>query len=106
MIHRTVHSKQKALRYSVLCLGFILVILSSATLAGCQPAAEATPPPATAVAESQATATQPAANPTTPVAADNTTSPTKVEETSTEKKSFQLTILHTNDTYGEVDPCG
>ncbi|MGM0400236.1 MAG: hypothetical protein ACQEQT_02940 [Chloroflexota bacterium] len=107
ILHRMARSECRTLPRDTLCLGFILVLLSGIGLAGCQPAAEATLPPATTVAESQTAAVQSDGNPSAPTVADSTTTPAaEDEEVPTEKKPFQLTILHTNDTYGEVDPCG
>lgn len=106
MFHRMAHLKYR-IPSNALCLGFILVLLSGGVLVGCQPATEATLPPATAVAEPQPTIAESEAKSPTPAAADNTATPAvEGEGVSTEKKPFQLTILHTNDTYGEVDPCG
>lgn len=107
MLHRMARSECRNPLYGTLCLGLILLLLNGIVLTGCQPAAEATLPPATAVVESQTSAAQPDGNPSTPTVADSTATPAaEGEEVPTETKPFQLTILHTNDTYGEVDPCG
>lgn len=97
MSHRTSHIKSRVLLYGGLCLGIVFILIGGAILAGCQPIAEATLP----------TPTSTVSSPSTPV-----TSPTddasaaEAKEIPTEQKPFQLTILHTNDTYGEVDPGG
>jgi hypothetical protein len=118
MLYRVLHALRHAPFCGAVCLGVAGVVLVGAVLVGCQPTAEATlppattvvaspPAPATAMAESEATATQPEATPTTPVPTESTATPaTEVQERPTEAEPFQLTILHTNDVYGEVDPCG
>ncbi|MFP3896638.1 MAG: hypothetical protein ACLFV5_07375 [Anaerolineales bacterium] len=104
IFHRLTHSKDRIPLYA-LCLGLFLVLFSGALVVGCQPTAEVVSPPATTAAESGDTTTEPAANPTAPTIDDSTATPA-AEEASMEGNPFQLTILHTNDTFGEVDPCG
>lgn len=94
-----------------------LLVLGTA-VGGCNPTARPTPTigstygpalPSSTTAQALATAPQPTATIAQPTAtvAQPTASP-KIAATSsdTEREAVALTILHTNDVEGEVDPCG
>jgi hypothetical protein len=71
--------------------------LLATTLTGCGPQAQPTLPPPTALSAQPPTATAAPA----PV----TAAPAKAAVTG-QRKAVVLTVLHTNDTSGETDPCG
>ncbi|MEA3407543.1 MAG: hypothetical protein U9R48_05625 [Chloroflexota bacterium] len=108
MLHRMIRATKRVPLCGALCLGIVWILFAGVALVGCQPTAEATLPPATAMAPSPpAPATRPVATPTASMATHGTAPATAAgEEPSVEAEPFRLTILHTNDTYGEVDPCG
>jgi hypothetical protein len=82
----------------VICLGLLLAL----ALAGCAPAASIAPvapaaaPTAVPMAASVATP-PPTVAPATPAAA---------QEARTLRRPVAVTVLHTNDVMGEIDPCG
>jgi len=93
------------------------LLLLGTALVGCQPAGEATLPPATIIlgpAPAPVTAMQPtiAKSPTpippTVAVARATETPSSPEPTAVPAKGdlVTLTIMHTTDNHGEVDPCG
>ena len=91
------------------------LLLLGLVLAGCGPAPSPTLPPATLMGSVPPTPTLPPATPMGPIPPSTTATeaslPTPPANPSTSdtlqgRKGLQLTILHTNDTTGEIDPCG
>lgn len=107
MLCRKVRSKYRASLYSIYCMSFIWILLLGMALMGCRSSPESTFSAATTIEEPRATVTQSSATLTAPVTTDNTaTVAMEIEKVVKEKRPFQITILHTNDTLGEVEPCG
>jgi hypothetical protein len=73
------------------------LFLLTTILAACSPQAKPTLPPPTALSAQPPTATA--------APAPATSAPAKAAA-SGQRKAVALTILHTNDTSGETDPCG
>jgi 2',3'-cyclic-nucleotide 2'-phosphodiesterase (5'-nucleotidase family) len=80
----------------LLLLG-VLALALGGLLTGCAPQAEPTVPAATVMAPQPATELPP-----TPEQAQEPPAP----PTAANDNAVQVTILHTNDVYGEIDPCG
>lgn len=105
-------------RRALYSIGLVLV-LASTILAGCAPQAAATLPAATVVTQpTLQPPPQPAVQPVTqsmptlapPQAPTQAPSPTAQPAAPANnpiaKDGLQVTVLHTNDVNGEIDPCG
>ena len=90
-------------------LGIIGLLLGGLVLSGCAPTPGSTLPPATVVApEPTLQSHTVAASPTTalaPPTAAHAETP-RPEPTVPPGQGIELTVLHTNDVMGEIDPCG
>ena len=88
-------------RWAVACLLALLLV------AGCGPAA-APPLPSATIPAADATRMPPSAMipqaPTAGPAADLVTSP--LPTPGTDREPLQLVVLHSNDNWGETEPCG
>jgi 2',3'-cyclic-nucleotide 2'-phosphodiesterase (5'-nucleotidase family) len=87
------------------------LLLLGMALVGCQPAGETTLPPATIIvgpAPAPVTAMQPTPIPSAAAVARATKIPSNPKPTAVPAKGdlVTLTIMHTTDNHGEVDPCG
>lgn len=89
-------------------LGLSLVLGGGVALGGCSPGGEPTLPPATVVLPKPPTATAPELPTATPEQPTATVSPTEtgVGATNRPRQAVTVTILHTNDVFGETYPCG
>ena len=101
---------RRFLRYVRWRLGLSILLVGSLALGGCSPVANTTLPPATVIAPRPPTETAMAPKPptATPEQSAGAPSPTPTEVISQAKprQAVTLTILHTNDVFGEADPCG
>lgn len=110
---RVPHMAPAVRRHRAGPLGILFLLFASLLLTSCQPVAQPTLPPATQVKAAPVVATAaPAAQPPTaaPVAAA-TTAPTQAASQGAkagagQRQAVAVTILHTNDVMGEIDPCG
>lgn len=105
------HTDRRGLLIGRVALGCLLLV--GIVLSGCTPTAEPTMPPATKMAAAPATAAPPATNtpvPPPPTAVPPSATPVPPTAVPTEmpaqRQPLKVTILHTNDLMGEIDPCG
>jgi len=90
-------------------LGLVGLLLGGLVLSGCAPTPGSTLPPATILApeptlQSHTVAASPATALAPPTAAHAETPPP--EPTVLPGQVIELTVLHTSDVMGEIDPCG
>jgi len=89
--------------------GLIGLLLGGLVLSGCAPTPGSTLPPATIIApgptlQPRPTEAYPATALAAPTAAHAETP--RPEPTVPPRHGIELTVLHTNDVMGEIDPCG
>lgn len=108
MVHRTLARRRKTRRV------FLPILVSALVLAtavfGCRSrktsAVEKAPTTATVSTDTPAVSEPATAPPVTEAPTDKPTSQAMPEPVAAEPETWSITILHTNDVAGEIDPCG